>query len=30
VAIERQAFFEIMASFPSGVAIVTTVGTARR
>jgi flavin reductase (NADH) len=26
VAISRQAFFEIMASFPSGVAIVTTVG----
>jgi flavin reductase (NADH) len=26
VAISRQSFFEIMASFPSGVAIVTTVG----
>jgi flavin reductase (DIM6/NTAB) family NADH-FMN oxidoreductase RutF len=26
MAIERQDFFEIMASFPSGVAIVTTVG----
>ncbi len=26
VPIERQQFFEIMASFPSGVAIVTTVG----
>jgi flavin reductase (DIM6/NTAB) family NADH-FMN oxidoreductase RutF len=26
VPIERQSFFEIMASFPSGVAIVTTVG----
>jgi flavin reductase (NADH) len=27
VPIPRQSFFEIMASFPSGVAIVTTVGT---
>lgn len=26
VSISRQSFFEIMASFPSGVAIVTTVG----
>ena len=25
--IDRQSFFEVMASFPSGVAIVTTVGT---
>ena len=27
VPLSRQAFFEIMASFPSGVAIVTTTGT---
>ena len=25
MTIERQAFFEVMASFPSGVAIVTTL-----
>ncbi len=25
--LDRQAFFDVMASFPSGVAIVTTVST---